>query len=164
MSKTPILDHAAIVRKLDRMAVEIIEQFHHCDHIVMAAVAEKGSRIANELGSRIERFGGPAVLRTDLRLEKNTRTPQVTMQPELNIESQHVVLVDDVLNTGITLFAAAAWLLSKSPESLHTAVLLDRRHRKVPIRADVVGLTLSTTLQNHIEVHTQQPELSAWLV
>ena len=63
-----------------------------------------------------------------------------------------VVLVDDVLNSGKTLVYALAHILKGDPKSVKTVTLVDRRHRKFPIKADYVGMTLSTTIQEHISV------------
>ena len=74
-----------------------------------------------------------------------------------------VILIDDVLNTGETLMCAAYIILKAGVKKLRTAVLVDRRHRKFPIKADFAGLTLSTTLEDHIEVESKDGQLIAYL-
>ncbi len=161
---TLILDHNTIQRKLDRMAVEIAEKYIDAGKVILLGVIPRGSEIADALTERIKKDGVIEVQRADIQLNKNTNNPEgITIHPEQMFTNCHVALVDDVLNTGITLFAAAAAVIKHNPASLHTVVLLDRRHRKVPVRADIVGLTLSTTLQNHIQVHTGE-NMAAYLV
>ncbi|MBK7947144.1 MAG: hypothetical protein IPJ85_18390 [Flavobacteriales bacterium] len=76
---------------------------------------------------------------------------QLSIEPK-ELRNRVVVLVDDVLMSGRTLMHAAGYLVQAAPKRLTTVVLVDRRHRLFPIRADIVGLTLSTTLQEHISV------------
>ncbi|MCA1752344.1 MAG: hypothetical protein LC670_11255 [Flavobacteriales bacterium] len=92
---------------------------------------------------------------TLLSLKIDKKDPLKT--PELNgdgkqLAGKSVVILDDVLNSGRTLMYAACHVLQWKVAKLRTVVLVDRKHRKFPIKADFVGLTLSTTLQDHIEV------------
>jgi pyrimidine operon attenuation protein/uracil phosphoribosyltransferase len=74
-----------------------------------------------------------------------------------------VILVDDVLNSGKTLMNAASYIVSKDIKKMNTVVLVDRRHRNFPIKADWVGLTLSTTIQEHINVEILKNDISVYL-
>lgn len=80
------------------------------------------------------------------------KSPARLGKGDVDLEGRVVVLVDDVLMSGRTLMYAAAHLIGSPLKRLTTVVLVDRRHRSFPIRADIVGLTLSTTLQEHISV------------
>ena len=81
-----------------------------------------------------------------------------------DLEGRPVLLVDDVLNSGRTLIYAATLLLKANLKRLATAVLVDRRHRKYPIRADFVGLALSTTIEETIKVDFEKGKEAAYLV
>jgi pyrimidine operon attenuation protein/uracil phosphoribosyltransferase len=74
-----------------------------------------------------------------------------------------VILTDDVGNTGKTLFYALQPLLTEAPKKIQVALLIDRRHKLFPIHADFVGLSLATTIQEHIEVVMNEAEESAYL-
>ena len=78
-------------------------------------------------------------------------------------KNKSVIIVDDVLNSGKTLMHAASALTQSGAKQINTIVLIDRRHRKFPIRADWVGLTLSTTLQEHISVEFEKSSVKAYL-
>lgn len=161
LERTLILDSEAVNRKLDRMAVEMIEKYHKVGSFVVVGIAERGSHIANVLCERVAAMGGPEIIRTDAFLNKETG--QVTISPNVDFNGKEIALVDDVLNTGKTLFKVAAEIMHMNPAALRTVILINRRHRKVPIRADIVGLTLSTTLQDHIHVDTQAGSMAAYL-
>ena len=160
-ARTLILDTPAVSRKLDRMAVEMIEKYHKAGSFVVVGIAERGSHIADALCDRIASMGGPEVLRADAFLNKENG--QVRITPDFDLNGLEVALVDDVLNTGKTLFRVASVIMDKNPAALRTVILINRRHRKVPIRADIVGLTLSTTLQDHIHVETTSGAMAAYL-
>ena len=84
------------------------------------------------------------------------------MKPE-QAEGKTIILVDDVLNTGRALVFATRYLLGFDVKGMQTVTLIDRRHRNFPIRADYVGLTLATTMQEHILVEFGNED-NAWLV
>ena len=79
------------------------------------------------------------------------------------MNNKKVVLIDDVLNSGKTLMHAASFLLNQDIKKMNTVVLVDRRHRNFPIKADFVGLTLSTTIQEHINVEILENKISVYL-
>ena len=84
----------------------------------------------------------------------------IPLLAEQNYPDFEIILIDDVLNSGKTLMHAAAFLLSQDIKKMNTVVLVDRRHRNFPIKADWVGLTLSTTVQEHINVEILKDEIS----
>ena len=101
-----------------------------------------------------------------MELSINKRNPlkeNVTISPNQSFGNKKVILVDDVLNSGKTLMHAASYIVSKDIKKMNTVVLVDRRHRNFPIKADWVGLTLSTTIQEHINVEILKNDISVYL-
>lgn len=152
--KTLLLDHEQVQRKLKRMAIQLCEENWSQKSIVLVGIAPRGSLLATRLAALIAGFSKIAVERADLTLDKDDPlTGPVRLSIDTaSLEGRTVVLVDDVLMSGRTLMHAAAHLVGVKLARLITVVLVDRRHRAYPIRADIVGLTLSTTMQEHISV------------
>lgn len=154
VEKTLLLDHEHVQRKLKRMAIQLCEENWSEQRIVLVGIAPRGSLLASRLAALIGEFSKIAVERAELTLDKDdplTGPVRLSVEPA-SLQGRTVVLVDDVLMSGRTLMHAAAHLVSVNLARLITVVLVDRRHRAYPIRADIVGMTLSTTMQEHISV------------
>ncbi|MCB0793386.1 MAG: phosphoribosyltransferase [Flavobacteriales bacterium] len=152
--RTVVLDHDQVERKLERIAHQLHEEFHAETRIAMVGIKERGAQLAERLEGLLTGISPIRVLRLSLQLDKDDPA-QGTMRLSADAEELDglvVVLVDDVLMSGRTLMHAAAFLIQRPVKRLCTVVLVDRRHRAFPIRADIVGLTLSTTMQEHISV------------
>lgn len=152
-NSTIILTGEKIDQKIKRMAYQIYEKFADEPEIVVVGIREKGAKLAELIAQELESFAEPKIRLEHIKLDKS----RLKSQPECSfsmsdLDGKCIALVDDVLNSGITLIHAASHLLDANIKELTTVVLVDRRHRKFPIRADIVGMTLSTTLQEHIEV------------
>ena len=152
--KTIVLDHDRVQRKLVRIAHQLHEE--NCDEggIVLVGIAPRGLTLAKRLAERIGSDTGLSVELVEMKLDKEApleRPAKLSVDPSA-LRDKVVVLVDDVLMSGRTLMHAASFLIQVPLKKLTTVVLVDRRHRTYPIRADIVGLTLSTTLQEHISV------------
>lgn len=151
--RTLVLDHDRVQRKLRRIAIQLCEENWSEQRIAVVGIAPRGLKLAERLAVQLKEHGTEADL-IELKLDKNDpHTGPVKLSTELEtLRDRNVVLVDDVLMSGRTLMHAAAHLVRIPLKKLTTVVLVDRRHRAYPIRADIVGLTLSTTLQEHISV------------
>ncbi len=154
MKKSLILNHKQISRKIKRIALQVQENNFEEPEIYMIGVMPKGKVLAERLFAELEKNCTAKIHLQTLTLDKDAPLQkEITCSfPVGDIKNKPVVLVDDVLNTGKTLVYAAGFLLQSEPKTLQTVTLVDRRHRKFPVRADFVGLTLATTLQEHIEV------------
>jgi pyrimidine operon attenuation protein / uracil phosphoribosyltransferase len=155
MSKTTIvLDHDRVQRKLRRIAHQLHEEHFEEKGIVLVGVAPRGHTLAKRLAKLLKDISALDVELLELTLDKDAplERPVVLSAALTALRDRVVILVDDVLMSGRTLMYAAAFLVQASPRRLSTVVLVDRLHRTFPIRADIVGLTLSTTLQEHISV------------
>jgi len=136
------------------MAYEILE-LHHADReIVILGIEDGGFHLAGQLAMKIQtiqdikvELASIYVNKADLYSEK-----PFIRQDTTGLCDKKVVLVDDVGNTGATLFHAMQTIYPLSPVSIHVAVLIDRTHKRFPIKADIVGLDLATTFTEHIHV------------
>jgi len=152
-SRTLVLDHIRILQKLRRIAYQIYEFNHNEKEVVLVAIENQGLLLANRILPILSDVADFKITLVSLKLDKKhpLGTPALSEPGEI-LEGKAVVLIDDVLNSGRTLIYAAKHILNFNIRKLNTVVLVDRLHRKFPIKADFVGLTLSTTLQAHINV------------
>lgn len=152
--RTLVLDHDQVQRKLRRIAHQLHEEYHMEQELYLVGIAPRGHELAQRLGGMLTQFTPLKVHTLALTIHKDAPLEHpITLSGQVDqVKGRVVVLVDDVLMSGLTLMHAAAHLVQAAPRKLTTVVLVDRLHRKFPIRADIVGLTLSTTLQEHISV------------
>ena len=152
--RTVVLEHDRIQRKLRRMAFRIYEDNVHETALVLVGVAPRGAKLAMRLKALLEEISPLKIDLLELTLDKDDplNKPVRSNISDKGLDGRVVILVDDVLMSGRTLMHAAAHLVKSPLKRLTTVVLVDRLHRAFPIRADIVGLTLSTTLQEHISV------------
>jgi len=165
-SARSVLDAAALARVVDRMAHEVLEKTGGASDVVLLGIPTRGVHLARRLAARIEAFEGRPVpsgsldttlYRDDLRL-KSPRALETTDLPVDGIDGKLVVLVDDVLFSGRTVRAALDALADLGrPRVVQLAVLVDRGHRELPIRADYVGKNVPTSLRETI--HVQMSEI-----
>jgi pyrimidine operon attenuation protein / uracil phosphoribosyltransferase len=159
--KALILDKAGIERALTRVAHEILEKNKGARDIVLVGIQRGGVHIARRLAARIrdiEKIEVPVgslditLYRDDLSTRKSQPVPQVT-DIAFDIQGKVMVLVDDVLFTGRTIRAALNSIMDYGrPQRIQLAVLVDRGHRELPIRADYVGKNLPTSAKENVEV------------
>jgi pyrimidine operon attenuation protein / uracil phosphoribosyltransferase len=157
-----VLDSGDISRALSRISHEILERNKGAEGLVLLGIPSRGVPLAERIAERIAAVEGQAVpsgsldvtmYRDDLRL-KPARTLLPTQIPDGGIDDKTVVLVDDVLFSGRTIRAALDALNDVGrPRAVQLAVLVDRGHRELPIRADFVGKNLPTSLVQRVRVH-----------
>ena len=149
-----ILNHRQIEQKIRRLAIEIMERNTEENELVMAGINNNGMQFARLLHAEVDRLASSPIHLTNIRL--NPANPlDGTIEVERGKEFYHdkpVLIVDDVANTGRTLFYATKPLLDILPRKIEVAVLVDRKHKSFPIRVDYVGLELATTLRENIDV------------
>ena len=152
-----ILDADQIKRKLARLSIEILERHVGHGRIVLIGVNNNGYATAKHLkrGIDAEGYNLTVDLRRVLLSPADPLHGGITYRGGnvAELDGQHVIIVDDVANTGRTAFYAAKPLLDVVPASVEVAVLVDRRHKSWPVSSDYVGLTLATTLQEDIRVY-----------
>ena len=165
-----LLTAADVARVVDRMAHQLIERAASIDpgsadgglsDLVLVGIPTRGAPLARRLAARIEAFSGTPVdvgtaditlYRDDLRL-RGVRALEPTLLPDAGIDGRLVVLVDDVLFSGRSVRAALDALRDLGrPRSVQLAVLVDRGHRELPIRADFVGKNVPTSRGQQVKV------------
>ena len=158
-STTLVLNAQQIEQKLCRMAWEVLEKNHQESHIVIAGISPKGIILAQRLSKHLSDISSIMVEVIEVKLDKVdplSSPAQVSTHGELN--DKVVVLVDDVLKSGKTLMYGAQYFLNQPIKKLMTAILIDRDYKNYPVNADVVGLSLATTLQEHVTVDLGKKE------
>ncbi|MEO6715476.1 MAG: bifunctional pyr operon transcriptional regulator/uracil phosphoribosyltransferase PyrR [Mycobacteriales bacterium] len=156
-----VLDAADVHRALTRIAHEVLERTKGGRDLVLLGIPTRGVALADRLAARIREVEGigvpvgaldPTMYRDDLRLRK-PRALAETDVPDGSVDGRVVVLVDDVLFSGRTVRAALDALGDFGrPHAVQLAVLVDRGHRELPIRADYVGKNLPTSLRETVHV------------
>lgn len=161
-TKTLILTKQQVEQKLNRMAHEIYE--YHCDdkELVIIGIADRGTILAKRLKKILDKISDLKIELIDFQIDKKNPN-QSTDLSQHSLKNKVVLLVDDVLNTGKTLIYSVKYILDQDVKQLKTVILVNRRHRNFPIRADYVGLTLSTTLKEHIDVVLDTKEEGVYL-
>ena len=162
-----VLAAEEIRRALSRIAHEILERTHGGDQVVLLGIPTRGVPLARRLAARISSFEGAVVPvgsldvtlhRDDLRL-RPARALRRTEVPPDGIDGKTVVLVDDVLFSGRTIRAALDALNDLGrPRAVQLAVLVDRGHRELPIRADYVGKNLPTAHREVVRVLLEETD------
>ena len=162
--KTVLMDSECIRRALTRISHEILEKNKGVDNIVLVGIRTRGVPIAERLAENIEKIEGkkPPVGVLDITLYRDdlsTLAYQPIVRPTelpVDITGKIVVLVDDVLYTGRTIRAALDAIIDNGrPKTIQLAVLVDRGHRELPIRADFVGKNVPTSSKEVISVQLQ---------
>ncbi|RYZ56358.1 MAG: phosphoribosyltransferase [Sphingobacteriales bacterium] len=150
-SRILILDQERIDRKLQRMAFEIWERNNNEKQITLIGIEGAGVSVANNLAARLRSISPLDVHVLVLSINKKKPLSQDITLGE-SIDGRSVVLVDDVANSGKTLLYALKPVLNFETKQVIIAVLVDRKHKSFPVSPDIVGHSVSTTLQEHIEV------------
>ena len=153
-SRTLILTAEQIQQKINRIAYQIYENNYSEKSIVIAGIANRGTILAERLANQLEVISPIKVIRAEVTLNKDNplQDPILLSIPTKSLSGKVVVLVDDVLNSGKALLYGIEPFLKVQVKSIITVVLVDRNHNRYPIKADFVGLSLATTLQEHIAV------------
>ena len=165
MYKNKILDYHLVKKKIIRISLQIIEAISIDDEIIIAGIENNGYVIAKKICNEIKKISDKKIQLCSIKIDKKNPRKEITVSlVEEQYENKSVVIVDDVLNSGSTLMYAVKYFLDTKLKKLKTAVLVDRNHKKYPIKADYKGLSLSTSIQNHVEVSINDNEINAYLV
>ncbi|MBT9483220.1 phosphoribosyltransferase family protein [Sediminibacterium sp.] len=152
--KKYILSSVEAQQKLKRMSLEIAESLSgHEGPILLIGVQNSGVVIAEAIGSLLRPFLDKKIDIISVRLNKHL-PEKVELSVSIPLNGVNIILIDDVTNSGKTLLYALKPLLDWHPRTIQTLVLVERMHKLYPVKPDFVGLSISTTLEEHIQVET----------
>ena len=165
ITKSKILNINEINQKLKRLAWQVYEKNSAEKEIIVVGISERGLILAKELVDHIHKISNIKTNISCLELDKdNPYNKEVSFNlKEKEYTNKVVILVDDVLNSGKTLMFATKHFLTTRLISLSILVLVDRNHNRYPIKADYVGLSLATTLQEYINVKLKGADKGVYL-
>lgn len=153
MSRNVILNHDEIAHKIKRISYQIYETFVDEDTIVIAGISKNGYLLAKKIAETLLEISDLKVSLCEVYIDKqNPSGPITTSLAAADYQNKGLVLVDDVLSSGTTLVYGVKHFLEVPLKKFKTAVLVDRNHKKYPVKADFKGISLSTSLQEHVQV------------
>lgn len=153
MESNIILNHQEIEHKIKRIAYQIYETFVDDKVIIIAGISSNGFEFAKKIATVFNEISTINVVLCEVFVNKQQPHLHITTSVSPNIYSnKSIVLVDDVLNSGTTLIYAVKHFLEVPISKLKTAVLVDRNHKKYPVKVDFKGISLSTSLLEHVSV------------
>ena len=141
------------------MAYEILENNIDENRIILAGIPENGTVIARNIQKILSEISS---IKTELiHISLDKRLPkEVKLDKNVDFNNQVVIIIDDVVNSGKTLLYAVKPFLEFQPKKIQTLVLVERSHNNFPVQPDYVGLSISTTLQEHIFVEVDGEKIS----
>lgn len=157
-TKNYILSKEVTQRKLRRMAYEILENNIEEEEIFLVGIGENGVVVAKVIQHMLEEISALKTKLITLKLDKK-KPKEVLLEPVIDFTDKVIIVVDDVSNSGKTLLYALKPFLDFHPRKIQTLVLVERSHTSFPVRPDYVGLSIATTIQEHIFVEVEEGEL-----
>ena len=163
--KKVILNDDQIRSKLKRISYQILETNLQSSELIIAGIESNGYLIARELKKILNKLSNIEVILCKVKInKKNPRKPIETSIGKEQYSNKSIVLVDDVLNSGSTLIYGVKHFLETELLQFKTAVLVNRNHKKFPVKADFKGISLSTSMQSQIMVEFKGSKIEALLV
>tara|TARA_R110000782_G_scaffold242141_3_gene328648 strand:+ start:432 stop:929 length:498 start_codon:yes stop_codon:yes gene_type:complete len=149
-----ILSHLQIQHKIERIAYQIYEANVNEEEIIIAGIDGGGLQFAKKIVSKLKKITTAKITLCKLSMDKTNplKSGVTTSMKQEEFIDKSVVIVDDVLNSGTTLIYGVHHFLKTPLKQLKTAVLVNRNHKKYPVKADYKGISLSTSLQEHVNV------------
>ncbi|MES2332286.1 MAG: phosphoribosyltransferase family protein [Bacteroidota bacterium] len=157
--KNYILNKEVAEQKLHRMALELAEHLNgDTAPVILIGVRNSGTVIAEKIAALLKNDVRNDIKVISVTMDK-THPTTVELSEKINLDNLHVVIADDVTNSGRTLLYALKPLLDFHPKSIQTLVLVERMHKLFPVNPDYVGLSIATTMQEHIQVEVVNNEV-----
>ncbi|MBM1106612.1 phosphoribosyltransferase [Aurantibacter crassamenti] len=160
-----ILSHQQIEHKVKRIAYQIYEANVEEKAIIIAGIDGGGLKLAQKLGAILKKITEADITICKVSMDKKNplKSGVETSIPQEDYKNKSVVIVDDVLNSGTTLIYGVHHFLRTPLRQLKTAVLVNRNHKKYPVKADFKGISLSTSLNVHVHVKFETKNDSVYL-
>ena len=157
--KNYILSKEVAEKKLRRMAFEILENNIDEKEIILAGIRESGSAVAKVIQRMLNEISSIKTELITITLDKKLPS-EVTLSKKIDFNDKVIIVIDDVSNSGKTLLYALKPFIAFQPKKIQTLVLVERTHTSFPVRPDYVGLSIATTLQEHIFVEVNRENVT----
>lgn len=160
-----VLNHKQIEKKIHRLAFQVFEAFLEEEEVIIAGINGNGYLLAEQLHKQLTFISPLKCQLVEIQLDKHAPSAAGTqLSTKESLKGKPVVIVDDVLNTGRTMVYAVSAFIREGSSIIKTVVLADRNHRKFPVAADYVGISMATTLQEHLLFETKGGDQTLVLV
>ncbi|QNM86439.1 phosphoribosyltransferase [Polaribacter pectinis] len=160
-----ILDAKEIEQKIKRIAYQIYEANSNEKEVVIAGIIGNGSIFAEKLVDTLLKISTLKVTICEVRIDKKNPLKPITTSIDVDdYKNKSLVLVDDVLSSGTTLIYGIKHFLDVPLKRFKTAVLVNRNHKKYPVKADFKGISLSTSIKEHVQVEFSKNKSIAYLM
>lgn len=164
MSQNIILSDLQINHIIKRIAYQVYETFIDEDSIIIAGIASNGYILATKIAKEMEQISAIKVKLCEVKINKQNPNSGITTSISSDeYKNKGLILVDDVLNSGTTLIYGVKHFLDVPTKKFKTAVLVDRNHKKYPVKADFKGISLSTSSKEHVTVVFEKDNSYAYL-
>ena len=160
--KNQVLDHKKIIRICNRLAYQIIENSENEKPIILIGIKEKGFEVSKLIMRELNKICNNKIILRNIEIDKTSPKNSLKCNLESTFKSsEKVFLIDDVLNTGKTLMYSVNKLLDYDFNSIKTVVLIDRNHKKFPVKVDFKGISLSTNYDDTVKLNFKKNNLEA---
>jgi pyrimidine operon attenuation protein/uracil phosphoribosyltransferase len=160
-----ILDNTQINQKIKRIAYQIYESNSSEKELIIAGIVGNGFTFSKKIASVLEEISTINVTLCEVIIDKKKPLQTITTSISVNdYKNKPLVLVDDVLNSGTTLIYGIKHFLEVPLKRFKTVVLVNRNHKKYPVKADFKGISLSTSIKEHVQVEFNETTAIAYLV
>ena len=164
MKENKILNKKEIQDKIKRISYEIYEENFESKSLIICGIEKNGSEIARKVIKELKSICNIKIEFISISLNKKNPLNSIKIESSKNkIKDKPIILIDDVSNTGKTLIHVIKELIEFEPKKINTAVLVNRDHSLFPIKINFIGLSLSTSINNHIEVVLNENDIGAYL-
>ena len=163
--RTPLLDEKQVKQRINRIAYQVYEDNALEKEIVIAGIMKSGYQLAERIASILSEISPIKILLAEVHINKHSHVnTEISLSIDRKLlQGKVIILVDDVLNSGKTLIYALKPFLEADIKKIRTVVLIDRNHKRFPIAADFTGLSLATTMKEHVTVDFDSGKPQAWL-
>lgn len=150
-------------KKLRRMALQVIEQNYNETQLILIGIKASGTVIAEKIGQFLKEVFSGEVFILELSMDKKNPL-NTSLDIDMDLNDKTIILIDDVANSGRTMLYALKPLLDQLPKKIQTLALVERTHKSFPVDVDYVGLSVSTTTDEHIMVEVAEGAvMGAWM-